>query len=87
MERGVLCDVFVAVKPHLYISGFLDLSLNTTVTFWFLSVSTCSVVDHPLVFEVNSSNSNCRRVHCINMGFQECFTNPEKTANVEIDKK
>ena len=39
MERGVLCDVFVAVRPNLYISGFLDLTVNTTVTFWFLAVS------------------------------------------------
>ena len=44
MERGVLCDVYIAVKPHLYVSGFWDPSLNTTVTFWFLSVSTLSDV-------------------------------------------
>ena len=39
MERGVLCDVFVAIRPNLYITGFLDLNVNTTVTYWFLAVS------------------------------------------------
>ena len=54
MERGVLCDVFVAIRPNLYISGFLDLTVNTTVTFWFLAVSIeascCGLYFYKLLF-------------------------------------
>ena len=38
-ERGVLCDVFVTMRKNFIVNG-VSLTANTTITFYFLAVST-----------------------------------------------